>query len=109
MKTAFESSVLNVTPAPGLGLLREPGCHVPATGYTRHGYASSATRVWERPEQSGVQSSTYRITGYSFEQVNLNPSVGQCEAQQAARFGAVLDEGRSLRCSLSMGNPCTWR
>jgi hypothetical protein len=104
-----EPSVLTETPALGLGPLREPGCQVVATGCTRHGYVSPATRFWEGPGQPGAESSAYRIAGSSPEHVNLNPSAGHREARQAAKSGVVLDEGQSLRCSPSAGKPRTWR
>jgi hypothetical protein len=109
VKTVLEAPVLNATPVFGLGSLREPGRLDVATGCARHGYVSPATRVWESPVQPGVKLSTYRITGSSFEHANLNPGAGHGEARQAAKSGDVLDEGRSLRCSLSAGEPRTWR
>ena len=109
MKTVLEAPVLMSTPALGLGSLREPGRLGGSTGCARHGHVSPATRVWESPVQPGVEPSTYRIAGSSFGHANLNPGAGQGEARQAAKSGDVLDEGRSLRCSLSAGKPRTWR
>src|SRR5262249_26071092 len=109
MKTEFEASVVTMASASGLGLLREPGRLCTTTGCTRHGYVSSVTRVRRAPGQPGVYLSTYSITGSSLEHVNLDPSAWYCEARQAAKSGDVLGEGRSLRCSPSTGEPCTWR
>ena len=109
LKTVLETSVLMPTPVLGLGMLRESGRLIAATGCTRYGYVSPATRFWEGPGQPGAQSSAYRIVGSSPEHVNLNPSAGHCEARQAAKSGDVLDEGQSLRCSPSAGKPRTWR
>src|SRR5277367_4725994 len=109
MKTEFEASVLTMAPTSWLGLLREPGRLCTTTGCTRHGYVSPATRVRGGPGQPGVYLSTYSITGSSLEHVNLNPSAWHREARQAAKSGDVLGEGRSFRCSLSTGKPCTWR
>jgi hypothetical protein len=109
MKTELEASVMSVAPTSGwvgcasLVAIKRP------TGCTRYGCVSSATRFWERSEQPGVNLSTYSIAGSFFEHVNLNPSAGRREARQAAKSGDVLDEGRSLRCSPSTGEPCTWR
>ena len=109
MKTVLEASVWKSAPTFGLGMLREPGCLQLTTGCARHGYASPVTRFWGKPVQSGVEPSTYSIVGSFFEHMNLNPSAGNREARQTAKSGHVLDEGRSLRCSPSTGEPCTWR
>jgi hypothetical protein len=109
VKTVLEASVLNLNSTLRLSVLREPGRLCIPTGCARYGYASSATRFWKRPVQPGVKPFTYSIRGSSFEHVNLNPSAGQREARQAAKSGDVLDEGQSLWCSLSTGEPCTWR
>jgi hypothetical protein len=109
MKTVLEASVLTITPAFTLGLLREPGRLLLPTGCARYGHDVPATRFRGSPEQPGVEPSTYSIKGSSPEHVNLNPSARHREAWQAAKSGDVLDEGQSLRCSLSTGKPCTWR
>src|SRR5215813_12523445 len=108
LKTVLEASVWIEAPSLGLGMLREPGCLELATGCARYGYVSSVSRFWRRSGQPGVKPSTYRTAGSSLEHVNLNPSAGRREARQAAKSGDVLDEGRSLRCNPSAGEPCTW-
>jgi hypothetical protein len=109
VKTVLEAPVFKRPPTLRSGLLREPGCPTVVTGCARHGHASLATRFWGRSEQPGVEPSTYRTKGSFPEHVNLNPGAGNCDARQAAKSGDVLDEGQSLRCSLSTGKPCTWR
>ena len=109
MKTVFEASVWRSAPATWLGLLREPG-RTPITDWVCPSWARlHHNPILGRPVQPGVEPSTYSIAGFSFEHMNLNPSAGYSEARQTAKSGYVLDEGRSLRCSPSAGEPYTWR
>src|ERR1700733_16234975 len=54
----------------------EPGRDFSATGCTRHGYAAAPPRMGRRSALPGVQSTTYRTTGSSWEHGNLEPSAG---------------------------------
>jgi len=54
----------------------EPGRSFSATGRARHGYAAATSRIGARSVLPGVQLSTYRTTGFSYEHGNFDPSAG---------------------------------
>ena len=78
LKTALEASVWN-EPSSSTRKQRDPGRVSPAAGWAHLGLAIVLTRndVW--PELPGVELSTYRIMGLSFEHGNLDPSAGSAK------------------------------
>jgi hypothetical protein len=50
------------------------------TECARHGYAAALSRFGARSVLPGVQPSTYRTKGSSFEHGNLDPSAGQAKS-----------------------------
>ncbi len=50
------------------------------TGCARYGYAAATPRFGARSVLPGVQPSTYRTTGFSFEHGNPNPSAGHAKS-----------------------------
>jgi hypothetical protein len=50
------------------------------TGYARHGHAAATPRFGARSVLPGVQPSTYRTTGSSFEHGNPDPSAGPAKS-----------------------------
>lgn len=58
----------------------EPGRYFSEPECTRFGCADAMSRIGNRSALPGVQSSTYRITGFSFEHGNFNPSAGPAKS-----------------------------
>jgi hypothetical protein len=58
------------------GMLPELGRICTATGYTRIGHAVRFTRLDARSAQPGVELTTYRTEGFSWEHWNLDSSAG---------------------------------
>jgi hypothetical protein len=56
------------------------GRYFSMTGCARYGYAAATSRFGVRSVLPGVQSSTYRTKGLSFEHGNPNPSAGPAKS-----------------------------
>jgi len=72
LKSMLEASVRTLGPSL-TGLRPEPGRLVQATGCARHGHAGLEPRSENRSAPSGVESTTYSITGCFTEHENPDP------------------------------------
>ena len=79
LKTAFESSVRSKNSSMAR-MQPEPGRTLSPTGCTWYRYAAATPRFGVRSVLPGVQPSTYRTTGFSFEHGNPDPSAGSAKS-----------------------------
>lgn len=79
LKTALKSSVRSKS-SRRARMQPELGRYFSMTGCARHGHAAAKSRFGVRPALSGVEPSTYRTTGSSFEHGNPDPSAGRAKS-----------------------------
>jgi hypothetical protein len=78
LKTMMEASVRSKN-SQHASMQPALGRYYRTTGCTRYGYVAAMSRFGVRSALPGVQSSTYRTTGPSFEHGNLDPSAGHAK------------------------------
>lgn len=74
LKTMMESSVWSKNSRTRASMQPALGRYFSMTGCARHGHTAATSRFGVRSVLPGVQSSTYRTKGLSFEHGNLDPS-----------------------------------